>query len=73
MEQGFAAISAEVFLVISIPIYVLFLILLFCYPQRRSKGLSLTEDAFKSPMPRGDSNFLRGSNGNKGAIVGTAT
>jgi len=35
MEQGFAVIGWEAFLVISIPIYVVFIVLLFCFPRRR--------------------------------------
>jgi hypothetical protein len=35
MEQGFAVIDWEAFLVVSIPIYCLFIILLFIFPRRR--------------------------------------
>lgn len=37
-EQGFGVLGCEVLLVISIPVYILFFVLLFAFPQRRSKG-----------------------------------
>ena len=38
MEQGFAVIGWEAFLVVSIPIYVLFIVLLFNFPKHRKTG-----------------------------------
>jgi hypothetical protein len=38
IDQGFAVIGWEAFLVVSIPIYCLFVALLFSFPKRSSKG-----------------------------------
>lgn len=37
-EQGFAAIGWEIFLVVSIPVYILFIALFFNSPKRNGKG-----------------------------------
>jgi hypothetical protein len=36
-EQGLGVIGAEAFLVISIPIYLLFFVLLLCHPKRNRR------------------------------------